>query len=113
MPTVTQVVACAAVLTTAAVISHVMPADAGVATVAGGWLLRMLSSVAWVFAISVWHVEAQKRVAREQHKQLIRKVRTLCRRIGTVEDRVNELSNDRAQAAAAVTSLFKDRAPRN
>lgn len=113
MPSVPQAVACAAILTAAALLSHAIPGDAGPVVAAAGWLSRMLCLVAWMFAISVWHIRARQTVSREQHKQVARKLRALCRRIGAVETRVNELSADRTQAAAAVTSLFRDRAPRN
>lgn len=107
MPTVPQAAACAALLTVAAIASHALPDD--IATMqAAGWLLRMLSPLAWVFTISVWHVNSQHRVGERQHRQMLKKVRRLSCRIEGVESRVNELSSDRAQAAAVVTKLFKE-----
>lgn len=106
MPSASQAAVGAALLTAAAVASHALPDHVAVA--AGSWLLRMMSLVAWVFAISVWHVNAQHKVGERQHRQMLKKVRQLNCRIGVMESRVNELSSDRAQAAAVVTKLFKD-----
>lgn len=107
MPTVPQAIACAAILTAAAFASQLIPHEDAL-TAASGWLLRLLSFVSWVFAISVWHVSAQHRAGERQHRQMLKKVRRLSCRIGTVEGHVGELSRDRAQAAAVVTRLFKE-----
>lgn len=71
------------------------------------WLLRTLSAVSWVLAISAWHIRAQQQIASQQHKQLLRKVRDLRIRLRVVEARVSALSDDGAQAAAVVTKIFE------
>lgn len=108
MLTAPQAGAVAALLTAAAFASHVIPDDAAAVATASGWLLRMLALVAWVFAISVWHVNAQHRVGERHHRQMLKRVRRLSGRLEAMETRVNELSSDRTQAAAVVTKLFKE-----
>ena len=71
------------------------------------WLLRTLSAVAWVLTISTWHIDAQRRVTERQHKQVLRKVRDMRIRLRVVEARVTALSDEGAQAAAAVTQIFR------
>lgn len=113
MLTIAQAVAGAIGFTTAAFVAQIVLADADPVSSATGWLFRMLALVAWVFTISVWHARAQARAGERQHRQLLKRVRRLTDRMGQVETRVNELSDDRTKAAAVVTRLFKDPAPRN
>lgn len=56
-------------------------------------------------ALVTWQEYRRSRDARQDRKSA-RRIRCLAAQLDRIEDRVNELSSDRTQAAAAVTRLF-------
>jgi hypothetical protein len=64
-----------------------------------------IAALAAHIALCAWQEYRRRHDARSDRK-LLRKLRGLTDQFDRIEDRVNELSRDRTQAAAAVTRLF-------
>lgn len=112
MRAIVVTVVCAGILTLAAFAAQVLIKPTEGFAEASLWLLRMLSTLSWVAVISAWNIHAQRRVDDQHHKRVLKKARSVCDRLTAVEDRVNQLSEDRTQAAAAVTQIFRGQTPR-
>lgn len=105
MRTLTRSVAGAVAITAITVAAHVVfDLHAGNGA-SWGSLLRMATITSWVVVAITW----QELRIRQHQRQLLRKIRAMSERIDSIDERVQELSEDRTQAAAAVVSLFGSR----
>lgn len=105
MRTLTRSVAGAATITAVTVAAHaVFDLHTGDGA-SWGSLLRMATITCWMVVVVTW----QTLRSRQNHRQLLRKIRAISVRIDRIDERVQELSDDRTKAAAAVTSLFANR----